>query len=97
MAQVEIAPEVAEDFARILEHLETHEAQNISSRIEDIIAALNVLERNPLIGPARGDKRELVIGRGARGYLALYRYIPEADLVLVLAIRNQREAGYSSK
>ena len=95
MARVEIAPELADDFARILEHLETHEAQNIAARIEDIIAAFNVLERNPQIGRARGDNRELLIGRGARGYLALYRYIPEADLVLVLAIRSQREAGYS--
>jgi hypothetical protein len=38
--------------------------------------------------------RELVIGRDARGYVALYRYAPEIDTVFVLAIRSQREAGY---
>jgi len=41
-----------------------------------------------------GGKRELVIGRVSRGYLALYRYVPEADTVFLLAVRNQREAGY---
>ena len=38
--------------------------------------------------------RELVIGRGAHGYVGLYRYIPEIDTVFLLAIRSQREAGY---
>jgi predicted transcriptional regulator len=53
-------------------------------------------EMHPLIGrPVRGDLRELVIGRRARGYVALYRYVPELDTAFVLAIRGQREAGYS--
>ncbi len=37
---------------------------------------------------------ELVIGRHAQGYLALYSYVSAIDTVFVLAIRNQREAGY---
>lgn len=41
------------------------------------------------------DKRELVIGHGARGCLALYRYVAEIDTVFVLAVRSQREAGYA--
>jgi toxin ParE1/3/4 len=58
--------------------------------------AIYVLERNPLIGrPARGEPRELVIGRRARGYVALYRYVAELDTVFVLAIRSQKEAGYT--
>jgi hypothetical protein len=44
--------------------------------------------------PVRGGKRELVIGHGSRGYVALYRYLPEIDVVLVLAVRSQREAGH---
>ena len=40
-------------------------------------------------------KRELVIGRGSRGYLALYRYVAEIDTVFVLALRSQRETGYA--
>lgn len=36
-----------------------------------------------------------MIGRHARGYVALYRYIAEIDTVFVLALRGQREAGYT--
>ena len=56
-----------------------------------------MLETNPLIGrPSEGGKRELVIGRGSRGYVALYRYVREIDTVIVLAIRGQKEAGYKT-
>jgi plasmid stabilization system protein ParE len=96
MARVELAPEVADDFDRILEHLHKYEVQDAASRVHDIIAAISVLERNPFIGrPVEADKRELVIGRGSHGYLALYRYVTEVDTVFVLALRSQREAGYA--
>jgi hypothetical protein len=36
----------------------------------------------------------LIIGRRSRGYVALYRYVPEIDTVFILALRGQREAGY---
>jgi hypothetical protein len=36
----------------------------------------------------------LVIGRGARGYLAKYRYDAVGDVVYVAALRSQREAGF---
>jgi hypothetical protein len=40
--------------------------------------AQTVLETNPLIGrPARRSRRELIIGRPTRGYIALYRYVSE--------------------
>jgi len=38
--------------------------------------------------------RELPIPFGASGYIALYRFEPEADAVYMLAVRHQREAGY---
>jgi toxin ParE1/3/4 len=96
MSRIELAPEVGDDLDRILEHLFAHQGSDAPSRIEDIIRAIDVLERNPLIGrPARADLRELVIGRRARGYVALYRYVSELDTVFVLAIRGQKEAGYT--
>lgn len=96
MSRIELAPEVADDFERILEHLAHHEVEDPPSRIREIIAALDVLEHNPLIGrPVANGKRELVIGRRSRGYVALYAYVAEADTVLVLALRSQREAGYA--
>lgn len=96
MSRVELAPKVGDDFDRILDHLFEHEATDAPSRIEDIMRAIDVLERNPLIGrPVRADLGELVIGRRARGYVALYRYVAELDTVFVLAIRAQKEAGYT--
>lgn len=95
MSRVELAPEVVEDFERILEHLAAYEITEGAVRIQSIIEALAILEHHPRIGrPAEGDKRELVIGKDSRGYVALYRYVAEADTVLVLAIRSQSEAGY---
>lgn len=98
MTRVELAPEVADDFDRILDHLATFQVENPGQRIGEIITALDVLEQNPLIGrPVAKVKRELVIGRRSRGYLALYQYVPEMDIVFVLAIRSQREAGYAER
>ncbi|PPT76799.1 hypothetical protein XaplCFBP3122_08595 [Xanthomonas arboricola pv. populi] len=58
--------------------------------------AIDVLQTNPLIGWAAGDaKRELVSGRGAHGYLALYYHVVQIDTVFVLAVRSQREAGFA--
>lgn len=96
MSRIEFAPAVVDDFDRIVDHLVGHEVDDARGRIQDIVSAVDVLERSPLIGhPAEGGKRELVIGRGSRGYIALYRYIVEVDTVLVLAVRSQREAGYA--
>jgi plasmid stabilization system protein ParE len=94
---IELAREVAEDFDRILDHL-SHEVETARQRIGEIIAAVEVLVQNPSIGRrVANSKRELVIGRRSHGYVALYRYVPEIDTVLVLAIRSQREAGYSER
>jgi len=96
MSRIELAPGVGDDFDRILNHLVEHDAVDAKSRIEDIVRAIDVLERNPLIGRrVRADLRELVIGRRTRGYVALYRYVTELDTVFVLAIRGQKEAGYT--
>jgi toxin ParE1/3/4 len=94
MARIELAPEVADDLDRIFDHLAKFDVENAPARIRDIIDALDVLERNPLIGRPAGNNRELVIGRGSRGYVALYRYVAAIDCVFVLALRSQREAGY---
>jgi plasmid stabilization system protein ParE len=95
MARIELAPGIVDDFDRIIEHLGQHEATGVASRLRGIIETMDILERNPLIGrPTSRGMRELVIGRDTRGYIALYRYLPAIDTVLVLAIRGQREAGY---
>ena len=95
MATIELAPDIQDDFDRILDHLSKYAVEDSPDRIREIIQAVDVLEHNPLIGrPVSADTRELVIGRRAHGYVALYRYIEPIDTIFVLAIRSQREAGY---
>jgi plasmid stabilization system protein ParE len=56
-----------------------------------------LLETNPDIGrplPDLPEMRELVIGFGDSGYVALYCHDATADAVYVLAFRHQKEAGY---
>ena len=58
-----------------------------------------LLETNPDIGRPFFDLpelRELIIDFGDSGYVALYRYEPNDDVVYVLAFRHQKEAGYSA-
>jgi plasmid stabilization system protein ParE len=95
MSRIERAPQVGEDFDRIVDHLLRHDVQDARSRIESIVQAIDVLASNPLIGrPVRAGLGELVIGRGVHGDVALYRYVGEVDTVFVLALRSQKEVGY---
>ncbi|MDN5849745.1 MAG: type II toxin-antitoxin system RelE/ParE family toxin [Nitrococcus sp.] len=97
MTRIELAPAVAEDFDRVLDHLSHYEVADAPARIEEILKGISVLGHNPLMGQlAHGELRELVIGRQSRGYIALYRYVSAIDTVFVLAIRSQREAGYKN-
>jgi plasmid stabilization system protein ParE len=94
VSSIELAPDVGDDFERILDHLAQYQVENPALRIREIIDAINVLEHNPMIGrPAINDKRELVLGRLSHGHVALYRYIVEVDTVFVLSVRSQQEAG----
>lgn len=96
MAPVDMAPEVLDDLDRILEYQAQHKVADGAARVMEIVQAIDVLAHNPLIGrPVSNGKRELVIGRKTRGFLALYQYVDDIDTVFVLAVRSQREAGYA--
>lgn len=97
MSKIELAAEVGDDIERmILDPRGRSEVVDATSRIQEIIQAIAVLEHSPLIGrPVSEGKRELVIGHHSRGYVALYRYVTDIDTVFVLAMRSQKEQGYS--
>ena len=96
MARIELAPEVDDDLDRIFDHIARHDVDGAAARIREIVGAISVLETSPRIGrPAAGELRELIIGKRTRGYVALYRYAAAIDVVFVLALRSQREAGCS--
>ncbi|MBQ0933152.1 type II toxin-antitoxin system RelE/ParE family toxin [Ideonella alba] len=55
MAKVELAPEVLDDFDRILDHLSASDAEHIAQGIGEIVDAVQILEHSPLIGrPVKG-------------------------------------------
>jgi plasmid stabilization system protein ParE len=86
---------VFDDFDRFFDHLTQGLAADAPARIQEIIEAVEILGHSPLIGrKVKSGRRELVIGRGSRGYVALYRFVPGIDTVFVLAFRSQRETGY---
>ena len=95
MTRIELAPEVFDDFDRLFDHIAQVDPGSAPERIGAIIDAIQILRHSPQMGrPVQGGKRELVIGRAARGYVALYHYIEAIDTVFVLAVRSQREVGF---
>lgn len=95
MTQIELAPEVLDDFDRFIDHLARFDGIDIPKLLSEIMQAIEILSHSPLIGrPVKAGKRELLIGRGSRAYVALYRYVVDIDTVFVLALRHQREAGF---
>lgn len=95
MARIETAAEVLDDIDLFFEHPTGFEVEDVAGPLAEIVQAVDVLATSPLIGqPVEGRKRELLIGRESRSYVALYLYVAEADTVFLLAVRSQREAGY---
>ena len=94
VATLELAPEITEDFDRIFEHFAEYNPDAAPGPITEIIEGLELLTRHPLIGRLlASDLRELVLGTKNRGYLALYTYSAELEIVFVLAIRSSVRLG----
>lgn len=84
------------DMERMVDFLLQDDPAFAGQTFDLIESALTILTRHPLVGrPVEHGLRELVISRGATGYVALYRYHEALDEAMVLAIRHQREAGYA--
>lgn len=95
MARLALEQSAQSDLERLAEFLAADDPVVAAETTDLILDALSILERHPLVGrQAEEGLRELVISRGRSGYVALYEYQEVADLVVVLAIRHQREAGF---
>lgn len=95
MTRIELAPEVFDDFDRFFEYIIQYDPDSAPERIGEILEAIQILTHSPQIGrPVKDGKRELVIGRASRGYVALYQYVAQIDTAFVLAVRSQREVGF---
>ncbi len=95
MAEVIVSKGADADLERLVIFLSEAEPAAALATYDLVLGALEVLQTYPTIGrPVDDVLRELVISRGRTGYLALYEYDTQADRVVVLALRHQREAGY---
>lgn len=97
MRELELAEPALRDLERIVEFAEANEDGAGRQRLAAILRSVEVLLTSPYIGrPSTGRSRELIIGRGAQGFVARYRFDEAADRVLILGVRGQREAGYDA-
>lgn len=94
MARLKYSAQALADLDRLDTFLLEHDPQSAKPAIDRICEAVLILKQHPLIGRACEDRlRELIISRGRTGYIALYRYVESEDVVLVVGVRHQREAG----
>ena len=95
MASVRLSARAFRDTERIFEFVAERDPVRALQTVRQIREAIMILAHHPLVGRlSENGHRELVISHGRTTYLALYRWYPVADAVLVLAVRHAREAGY---
>jgi len=93
--RLQFATRAFEDLDRVTDFLLDRAPELAAETVPLILGGLRTLKDHPLIGrPVEADLRELLISRGRTGYIALYRYNPADDVVLVLRVRHQRELHF---
>ena len=98
MARVEITARALSDLERLFEFKAARNARKAREQLLSVRRALELLADHPLLGrDAEDGRRELILLRGRDGYIAKYRWLPAEELVLILAVRHHREAGYSEE
>jgi plasmid stabilization system protein ParE len=95
---LQFAPRAFDDLDRLTDFLLEGTPELAAETVPLIVGAMRTLQDHPLVGrPVEADLRELLISRGRTGYVALYRYNPATDVVLVLRVRRQRELDFKSR
>ena len=95
MAQVVYTQNALANLERAFDFLAEHDPHAVVASAAAIREAVETLSNHPLIGRrVEGNVRELVISYGKTGYIALYRFLPQRNLIRILAIRDQRGLDY---
>jgi len=98
VARVEVTVRALRDLERLFDFVAAADPERALAQLSSVRAAFEVLADHPLLGRVAEDgRRELVLSRGRYGYIAKYRWSPSEDVVLILAVRHQREAGYTEE
>jgi plasmid stabilization system protein ParE len=98
VARVQITTRALADLERLFDFIAVHNPKRARERMLSVRRAFELLSDHPLLGrPAEDGRRELVLSRGRYGYVAKYRWVPDDDVVLILVVRHQLEAGYKEE
>jgi plasmid stabilization system protein ParE len=98
MATVEITRRALADLERLFDFIAAENPQKAREQVLSVRKAFELLGDHPLLGRTAEDgRRELILSRGRYGYIAKYRWLPAEDIVLILAVRHQLEAGYTGE
>jgi plasmid stabilization system protein ParE len=98
VATVEITQRALADLERLFDFIAAENLQKASEQILSVGKALELLADHPLLGRAAEEgRRELILSRGRYGCIAKHRWLPAEDIVLILAVRHQLEAGYAGE
>lgn len=99
MSRLRYSDEARQDLIRLADFYREKAPHIAPDAINAILDSIHTLTINPLIGRPYPLKeylfRELVIGFGSGGYLALYAYDERTDTIDILAIRHQKELKYT--
>lgn len=101
---VEMTPQAEDDLERLFAFMvmrsetleELDQAEHVLHELRTSITKR--LAENPWAYRKAGDgrrttRRELIVGLGSTGYVALYEILP-GQKIMVLAVRHQREEDY---
>lgn len=95
MATVRLTARAFAHLEQIFEFIAASEPKRALTTVQRIREGVMILEHHPLIGrPVEDGRRELIVSRGRSAHVVLYRWIPAEETVLVLALRDARQAGY---
>ncbi len=98
MARVQITVRALADLKRLFDFLAEYNPKQARERMLSVRRAFELLADHPLLGrQAEDGRRELILSRGRFGYVAKYRWVPAEDVILILAVRHQLEAGYKEE
>jgi plasmid stabilization system protein ParE len=96
MARVEVTAHALRNLERLFEFIAIEDPVRAREQLLSVRRAFELLADHPLLGrKAEDGRRELVLSRGRFGYIAKYQWLPAEQAVLILAVRHQREAGYT--
>jgi plasmid stabilization system protein ParE len=96
VARVEITSGALRDLERLFDFIAAEDPVRARKQVLSVRRAFELLAEHPLLGRAAEEgRRELILSRGRHGYITKYRWLPSDNMVLILAVRHQREAGYT--